>query len=109
MIKYVFLFRSFLRYCALATALTNNNDFEMVKHLVTTYNADINLTDGGMKSLLSIAVANLDERAVKFLVVEMKADINIKVREHSKMTSRKLLLPLFALLSQKVLLFPILA
>ncbi len=51
----------------------------MVRHLVDEYGADVNLTNGSFKSMLTIAIIDRNEEAIKFLVEEMKADIDIQV------------------------------
>jgi hypothetical protein len=42
--------------------------------------------NGDLKSLLTVAVSRSDVEAIRFLVEEMKADVNIKVRGHSNNT-----------------------
>ena len=51
----------------------------MVRHLVDEYAADVNLTNGSFRSMLTIAIVDRNVEAIKFLVDEMKADINIQV------------------------------
>jgi hypothetical protein len=56
----------------------------MVRHLVDEYGADVNLTNGSFKSMLTIAIIDRNEEAIKFLVEEMKADIDIQVKNQWK-------------------------
>jgi hypothetical protein len=56
----------------------------MVRHLVDEYGADVNLTNGSFKSMLTIAIIDRNEEAIKFLVEEMKADIDIQVNNQWK-------------------------
>ncbi len=56
----------------------------MVRHLVDEYGADVNLTNGSFKSMLTIAIIDRNEEAIKFLVEEMKADIDIQVNSPRK-------------------------
>ena len=56
----------------------------MVRHLVDEYGADVNLTNGSFKSMLTIAIIDRNEESIKFLVEEMKADIDIQVNNQWK-------------------------